>query len=81
MHHATKNYRELEIILTHALLLLGYELYTQTDLIQGENPLCQKTGWPNNQSGSAGEENAKFKTSAKLWSDGSCYIVATTDYI
>ena len=44
MHHATKKYSDLEIILTHDLLLAGDKLYTQTDLIPGNNSLYQQSG-------------------------------------
>jgi hypothetical protein len=66
MHHATKKYRELDIIFAHAFLLVGDKLYTQTDLIPGDNPLYQQAWWPNNQSQNAGEENAKIQTFCKV---------------
>jgi len=64
--YATKKYRELEIIFTHALLLVGDKLYTQTDLIPGENSLYQQAEWPKNQSRNAGEENANIQSYCKV---------------
>jgi hypothetical protein len=66
MHHVTKKYRELEIILTHVLLLVGDKLYTKTDLNPGKNTLYQQAEWPKNHSRNAGEENAKIQSFCKV---------------
>jgi hypothetical protein len=75
IRHVTKNYRELEIILKHVLLLVGDKLYTQTDLNPGKNPLYQQAQWPKNQSRNAGEENANIQSFCKVMV--SCHILAT----
>jgi hypothetical protein len=66
IRQVTKKCRELEIILTHALLLVEDKLYTQTDLNPEKNPLYQQAEWPENQSRNAGEENANIQIFCKV---------------